>query len=291
MKLWSLTVTYLFFFLSLSAQVTTTPFNKPPEWSKQVIWYQIFVERFYNGDHTNDPRPENINTLPINVIAPPHWAVTSWTHNWYAPDDWANELSGSFNEKIQYRRYGGDLQGVLDKLDYLQQLGITAIFLNPINDAPSLHKYDARNYHHVDVNFGPDPDGDNKLIATENPLDPSTWKWTSADKLFLRLVNEVHKRKMKIIMDYSWNHVGTTFWAWQDILKNQERSVYKDWFEINAFDDPATLQNEFSYRGWAGTTSLVELKKVNITTAKQTGHPYEGDINEGAKKHLFEVSK
>ncbi|MBK9732762.1 MAG: alpha-glucosidase C-terminal domain-containing protein [Chitinophagaceae bacterium] len=291
MKYRTLTVTCLFFFISLSAQVNTTPFNKPPEWSKQVIWYQIFVERFYNGDHTNDPRPENINTLPINVIAPPHWAVTSWTHNWYAPDDWANELSGSFNEKIQYRRYGGDLQGVLDKLDYLQQLGITAIFLNPINDAPSLHKYDARNYHHVDVNFGPDPDGDNKLIATENPLDPSTWKWTSADKLFLRLVNEVHKRKMKIIMDYSWNHVGTTFWAWQDILKNQERSVYKDWFEIKAFDDPATLQNEFSYRGWAGTTSLVELKKVNITTTKQTGHPYEGDINEGAKKHIFEVSK
>ncbi|MEP7127272.1 MAG: alpha-amylase family glycosyl hydrolase [Chitinophagales bacterium] len=291
MKRWTLTVTYLFFFLSLSAQVNPTPFNKPPEWSKQVIWYQIFVERFYNGDYTNDPRPENTNTPPINVIAPPHWTITPWTHNWYAADDWANELSGSFNEKIQYRRYGGDLQGVLDKLDYLQDLGITAIFLNPINDAPSLHKYDARNYHHVDVNFGPDPAGDNKIIASENPLDPSTWIWTSADKLFLRLVNEVHKRKMKIIMDYSWNHVGTTFWAWQDILENQEQSAYKDWFEIKAFDDPATVQNEFAYRGWAGTTSLVELKKVNITTAKQTGHPYEGDINEGAKKHIFDVTK
>ncbi|MEO6166642.1 MAG: alpha-amylase family glycosyl hydrolase [Chitinophagales bacterium] len=278
-------------FLNVNAQQQTTPFNKPPEWSKQVIWYQIFVERFYNGDRTNDPRADNINVPPINVIAPPHWAITPWTHNWYAEDNWAHELKGSFNDKIQYRRYGGDLQGVLDMLDYLQDLGITALFLNPVNDAPSLHKYDATNYHHVDVNFGPDPDGDRKIIAGENPLDPSSWKWTAADKLFLMLVEEVHKRNMKIIMDYSWNHTGTLFWAWQDILKNQEKSPYKNWYEIKSFDDPATAENEFTYRGWAGTTSLVEWKKVNITTPRKDGHPYEGDLDAGVKKHIFDVTK
>lgn len=285
------TIALLLACFPLLAQTQTTSFDRPPEWSKKMIWYQIFVERFNNGDLANDPQSANINTPPIGVIAPPHWAITPWTHNWYAEDDWAKELSGSFNEKVQYRRYGGDLQGVLDKLDYLQDLGITAIFLNPVNDAPSLHKYDARNYHHIDVNFGPDPAGDVKIMAAEDPVDPSTWQWTSADKLFLKLIKEVHKRKMKIIMDYSWNHVGTLFWAWQDVLQKQEKSAYKDWFEINAFDDPSTAQNEFSYKGWAGVPSLVEWKKVNITTPKQTGHPYDGDISEGPKKHIFDVSK
>ena len=66
---------------------------------------------------------------------------------------------------MQSRRYGGDLQGVIDRLDYLQQLGVTALFLNPINDAPSLHKYDARSYAHIDRNFGPDPRGDEALAG------------------------------------------------------------------------------------------------------------------------------
>jgi cyclomaltodextrinase len=77
-----------------------------------------------------------------------------------------------FNDNMYYRRYGGDLQGVLDKLDYLQNLGVTALFMNPLNDAPSAHKYDARHYHHIDVNFGPDPEGDNNLIASRKPRRP-----------------------------------------------------------------------------------------------------------------------
>lgn len=272
---------------SLMAQ-ENTPFTKPPEWSKQAIWYQIFVERFNNGDPTNDPKRENIS-IPTENTVPDNWAVTPWTMEWYGHDTW--EKDKPFQETVQYRRYGGDLQGVINKLDYLQNLGVNALFINPLNDAPSLHKYDARNYHHIDVNFGPDPVGDNKIIAAENPVDPATWQWTSADKLFLQLVQEVHKRGMKIIMDYSWNHTGILFWAWQDILKNQQQSPYKDWYSINSFDDPATTQNEFSYTGWLNIPSLPEWKKVDITTPKVTGFPYEGNINSGAKKHIFDVTK
>lgn len=275
----------------LFAQQSVTPFNEPPEWSKKVIWYQVFLERFYNGDKSNDPKPENINTAPINSIAPKDWAITPWTGDWFKPDPWMKETGMDFNPSLQFRRYGGDLQGLLDKLDYIHDLGATAIFINPLNDAPSLHKYDARNYHHIDVNFGPDPIDDNKIIASENPADPSTWKWTSADKLFLKLVDEIHKRQMKIIMDYSWNHTGTTFWAWLDILKNQDKSPYKDWYDIKSFDDPSTPQNEFSYNGWIGVQSLPEIKKVNITTKRVSGHPYEGDINSGMKQHIFAVTK
>ena len=177
-----------------------------PEWSKNAIWYQIFVERFRNGDTTNDPTPSDLKGSYPGEI-PEGWKITPWSHDWYAHESWLDSVkSKGFYSKIQARRYGGDLQGVLDKLDYLQDLGITAIYFNPLNDSPSLHKYDARNYAHIDHNFGPDPKSDVALMNSETPLDPATWKWTSADKLFLKIVEECHKRGIKVIMDYSWNH-------------------------------------------------------------------------------------
>ena len=274
-----------------SRQIRTNSFSEPPEWSKHVIWYQIFVERFYNGDPANDPKPDNIRTASDFRPVPDDWTITQWTQDWYSQESWAKKLSKKFYETLQLRRYGGDLQGVIDKLDYLEDLGINAIYLNPINDAPSLHKYDARNYHHVDVNFGPDPIGDNNIIVSENPADPSTWKWTSADKLFLKLVEEVHKRGMRIIVDYSWNHTGVGFWAWKDVLKHQEKSEYKDWFEIISFDNPGTEENEFDYKGWLNIKSLPEIKKVNIKGKRVNGRPYEGNINEGAIKHIYDVTR
>lgn len=269
-------------------EITT---EQPPAWAKNVIWYQIFVERFNNGDTSNDPRPENLYAASNFRNVPEDWSITPWTHNWYEQEEWAKKLGSEYYSGLQHRRFGGDLQGVVNKLDYLQDLGITAIYFNPINDAPSLHKYDARNYHHIDVNFGPDPEGDLKIIASEKPNDPSTWKWTSADKLFLKLVKELRSRNIRIILDYSWNHTGVEFWAWKDILKNQEKSEFKDWYNINSFDDPTTEENEFDYEAWIGIKSLPELKKVNITTERIIGHPYEGDINEGAKKHIYDVTK
>ncbi|MCG8474728.1 MAG: glycoside hydrolase family 13 protein, partial [Cytophagales bacterium] len=195
-----------------------------------------------------------------------------------------------FYSYVQMRRYGGDLQGILDKLDYLQDLGITALYINPLNDAPSLHKYDARHYRHIDRNFGPDPKGDEAIIAKENPVDPATWQMTSADKLFIKLIREAHKRNMKVVLDYSWNHTGSTFWAWQDVLKNQKNSPYADWYEIERFDDPATPENEFSYKGWANVHTLPEINKINEVNRKH-GHPYEGNIHNGPKQHIFNVSK
>ena len=81
-------------------------------------------------------------------------------------------------------------------------------------------------YHHIDRHFGPDPIGDTKIIESEDPNDPQTWQWTSADKLFLKLIEEVHKRDMHIIIDGVFNHVGLTFWAFQDVIQNRENSEY-----------------------------------------------------------------
>jgi glycosidase len=281
----------LLLFSSCNNSLRKTIPQGPPEWSKNVIWYQIFVERFNNGDKTNDPTKESISTPTASFPVPDDWAITPWTSDWYSQEPWAKKTGKKLRETLQHRRYGGDLQGILNKLDYLSDLGITAIYLNPINDAPSLHKYDARNYHHVDINFGPDPKGDQKIIASENPADPSTWKWTSADKMFLKLIQELHKRGIKVIVDYSWNHTGVLFWAMQDLMKNQQKSPYKDWYEVVTYDDPKTPQNEFTYKGWLNISSLPEIKKVNVVTERISGHPYEGNVNKGAKQHIFAVTK
>lgn len=263
----------------------------PPAWASEAIWYQIFVERFSNGDPANDPTPATIYSGTDFYKVPSDWSVTPWTQNWYEQESWAKKLGGTLDQTLQLRRYGGDLQGVLNKLDYLADLGINAIYLNPINDAPSLHKYDARNFHHVDVNFGPNPKGDLAIIAKENPADPTTWKWTSADSLFLKVVEEAHKRKIRVILDYSWNHTGVEFWAMRDVMKNQEASAYKDFYNITQFDQPGSKENEFRYEGWLNILSLPEIKKVDVTTQRKIGHPYEGDINPLAKQHIYNVTK
>ncbi|MBW6491836.1 MAG: hypothetical protein K0B15_11655 [Lentimicrobium sp.] len=265
--------------------------SSPPEWSKNVIWYQIFVERFNNGDLSNDPTIQTISTPTASFPVPEDWAITPWTSDWYTQEPWAAKTGLGLRETMQHRRYGGDLQGVLDKLDYLTDLGITAIYFNPLNDAPSLHKYDARHYHHIDVNFGPDPQGDLKIIASEDFSEPSTWKWTSADKLFLKLVEELHARNIRVIVDFSWNHTGVLFPAWRDLIKNQQNSEYKNWYEVISWDDLETPENEFSYKGWLNIMSLPELRKINVIGERKHGFPFEGNIDEGAKEHIYEVTK
>ena len=279
-----------FAWLSLGqARPLTAPFDEPPGWAREAIWFQIFVEPFRNGDPSNDPKPAFMQgAYPGYVSA--NWKVTPWNQDWYEQEDWAKAEAGHFHKLAAARRFGGDLQGVLDKLDYLQGLGITAIYFNPLNDSPSLHKYDARNYRHIDRTFGPDPVGDSAIINAEDPVDPETWRWTAADRLFLKIIREVHRRNIRLIMDYSWNHTGITFWAWEDLKKNQSKSRFRDWYDITSFDDPATPEDEFSYEGWLGVKTLPELKKVNAV-GKRKGYAFEGDLQPEVKAHVFNVTR
>src|SRR5262249_21100772 len=152
--------------------------------------YQIFPERFRNGDSSNDPP----STVP-------------WQHDWFKPykpkradKSRAAETGyvekGKFYDFIYGRRYGGDLQGIRQKLPYLRDLGITAIYLNPIFQAESLHKYDASDYRHVDDAFGIK---DSRLKLAGETEDPATWKWSDTDKLFLDFVKEAHAMGFKVI--------------------------------------------------------------------------------------------
>ncbi|MBC8215049.1 MAG: glycoside hydrolase family 13 protein [Candidatus Marinimicrobia bacterium] len=218
--------------------------NVLPDWATDAVWYQIFPERFNNGDHANDPTlASTVGTWPWQHSET--WNVSPWTSDWYTFQQWEVENGKDFRYQFQLRRYGGDLQGIIEKLDYLQELGVNAIYLNPVFDSPSSHKYGAATYHHIDRHFGPDPEGDTNIIQSESPNDPSTWKWTSADKLFLQLVEEVHRREMHIIIDGVFNHAGLTFWAFQDVIENREKSSYYHWYSIdgNGMEDHSHLND------------------------------------------------
>lgn len=261
-----------------------------PEWAKDAIWYQIFPDRFYNGDVNNDPTKESMwGVWPWEIQE--HWKISPWTSDWYKLQPWEIANGNEYRYQFQIRRYGGDIQGIIEKLDYLQDLGINAIYLNPVFDSPSSHKYGAAMYHHIDRHFGPDPAGDAIIISKEDPSNPSTWQWTAADKLFLDLINEVHAREMRIIIDGVFNHVGLTFWAFQDVIDNREESVYFDWFNIegSGLSDSSHL-NEF-----------VELPppfvKEGMKPFKYTGYVEDlpafrqdefGPV-EPARNHIFEI--
>lgn len=226
-----------------------------PTWARDAVWYQIFPERFRNGDPGNDP-----TAAEVGIPADRGWQVSSWTSSWYAQTPWELKHSGRFYENVFDRRYGGDLQGVIDKLDYLRDLGVTALYFNPVFEAFSLHKYDASSYHHIDNNFGPDRDGDRAVIPKETDA-PSTWTWTAADRTFLTLIREAHARNIRVVIDGVFNHSGTRFWAFEDVVKKQEQSAYRDWFDVRRWDDPKTTANEFDYKGWWDHKTLPEFRE------------------------------
>jgi len=235
-----------------SEQSTEQTGSQVPEWAQNVVWYQIFPERFRNADPNNDPVKERVH-------GPDDWEITRWTSDWYEQTAWEKNL-GQTGRTVTRRRYGGDLQGVIDKLDYLKELGITGIWFNPVFDAMSMHKYDGSTFHHIDRFFGPDPEGDVAIMESEDPWDPSTWQWTSADLLFLELLEEAAKRDIRIIIDGVWNHAGRDFWAFRDVLEHKEESKFAHWFKINEFSD--AHPDGFDYEGWWGFRALPEFREI-----------------------------
>lgn len=248
-----------------------------PAWAAEAVFYQIFPTRFRNGDPKNDPTRAELETP---IMAPNDWQISSWTADWYARADWEKEMGPDFYDSVFDRRYGGDLQGVLEKLDYLKELGVNCLYFNPLFYSRSLHKYDGNSYHHIDPNFGPDPQGDFALMAKET-ADPKTWRWTAADKLFLKVVKEAHARGLRVIIDGVFNHTGRDFFAFKDLRKNQAASAYKDWYVVSSFDDPKTKRNEFVYKGWWGHATLP------VFAASADGK----DMAAGPKDYILQATK
>lgn len=272
---------YVLLIAGVSISCTPQPTEVPrtgavPDWAADAVFYQIFPERFRNGDPSNDPTRASIE---FAERAPGAWTVSSWTADWYSRADWETEMGDGFYDSVFHRRYGGDLKGVMDQLDYLADLGINAIYFNPVFYARSLHKYDGSSFHHIDPYFGPDPEGDLALIAQETS-DPSTWKWTAADQLFLQLLAEAHQRNIRVVIDGVWNHTGRTFFAFDDLRKRQQDSPYKDWYIVTQFDDAATAEDEFDYEGWWGYKALPVFADT----------PDGTDLHPGPKAYIMDAT-
>lgn len=241
-----------------------------PDWAKDAVWYQIFPERFRNGAPQSDPRPEDFGAKIAD------WRICPWGLEWYGRDEWEKPYADNFWATVFNRRFGGDLVGVRAQLPYLQQLGINAIYLNPIFWAPSLHKYDATAYHHVDPTFGPDREGDLRALAAAHETeDPATWIWTAADRYFLDLVADVHARGMRIILDGVFNHSGTLCFAFQDLKKNGRASKYADWYRVTKWNEDGS----FDHAGWGGHGALPEFGRDAHT------------LNPGIKQYIFDSTR
>ncbi len=238
-----------------------TPGLSVPDWAKGAVMYQIFTDRFCNGDPSNDVRSDE-----YIYIGRPVRRIADWEQNPATMD------VGCF--------YGGDLQGVWDKLDYLQRLGVEVIYLNPIFVSPSNHKYDCQDYEHVDPHFGRVV-RDGGCVMSQGSVDnteASCYITRSAgrenleasDAMFAKLTAEIHRRGMRIILDGVFNHCGS-FNKWLDAEEIYEKSgdyeagayvaedsPYHSFFRFSDNSSGAWPYNH-TYEGWWGHDTLPKL--------------------------------
>jgi len=230
------------------------PDFKTPDWAKGAIMYQIFVDRFCRGDGSNDVLDDEYIYLGVPCIRTTNWSQYP-----------SNFDVGYF--------YGGDLQGVMDKLDYLKSLGVEAIYFNPIFVSPSNHKYDAQDYEHIDPHYAKivndggelvDPEAEDNLKATKYIIRTTDKENLEAsDRFFANFVEIAHQKGIKIILDGVFNHCGS-FHKWLD-----KESIYKNakGYPKGAFhgvDSPYRSYFRFyedtdSYDGWWGHSTLPKL--------------------------------
>ena len=235
------------------------PGFKTPDWAKGAVMYQIFVDRFCNGDPSND------------VLTGEYYYIDGSCNR---VEDW-----GKLPDNLDVNNfYGGDLQGVMDKLDYLQDLGVEVIYLNPVFVSPSNHKYDIQDYDYIDPHYGKIVEDQGDLLYPGDRDNSHASRYINrvtnkknleaSNAFFVELVEEIHKRGMKIILDGVFNHCGS-FNKWLDrerIYEKQEGyekgayvsadSPYHTFFKFhNEHDWP---YNEF-YDGWWGHDTLPKL--------------------------------
>lgn len=230
-----------------------------PAWAKGAVMYQIFVDRFYNGDSSND-----VVDREYSYIGEPVTRVKDW-----------NKMPASMGVR---EFYGGDLKGVWEKLDYLQDLGVEVLYLNPIFVSPSNHKYDTQDYDYVDPHYGvitkdggevlPEGDLDNSHAERYIQRVVNKENLEASNAFFASFVEEVHKRGMKVILDGVFNHCGS-FNKWLDREKIYDRdasyekgafltedSPYHDFFH---FYPDGSWPDNTHYDSWWGNDTLPKL--------------------------------
>ena len=228
-----------------------TPGFSTPDWAKGAIFYQIYVDRFANGDTSNDV----LNREYIYINQPSKKI-----------DDWYR-----YPEEMDVRNfYGGDLQGVLDHLDYLKGLGVDVIYLNPIFVSPSNHKYDIQDYDYIDPHYGKIvvdegntlPDWENNNMNASKYISRVTDKRNleASNEFFIHFVEEVHKKGMRVILDGVFNHCGS-FNKWMDAERIYENQYG---YEKGAFTDARKPKAGRMEVATGGTLFLDEIGNLSL---------------------------
>ena len=216
-----------------------TPGFSTPDWAKGAVMYQIFVDRFYNGDRTND-----VETGEYAYIGEHSVRVEDWSK--YPAFMGVREF------------YGGDLKGVLEKIDYLQELGVEAVYFNPLFVSPSNHKYDIQDYDFIDPHYGVIVE-DGGEVLTDGCLDNSqATKYQirttnrknleASNAFFAELVQEFHRRGIKVIIDGVFNHCGS-FNKWLDAEEVYKQSGDYEPGAYESKDSPYPAFSIFMTRG------------------------------------------
>jgi glycosidase len=265
-------------------EASVEPLFETPDWAKGAVWYQIFPERFRNGNPLNDPHGPSVYQMPWTA----DWYSISkeeeaaWRERYKVPADapWPARKGGNLFNVVWDRRYGGDLQGVAEKLDYLKALGIDAIYFNPIFEAESMHKYDATDFRHIDDNLA-QPKEAGKVPEVYSfkgePADEATWEWTPADRYFAeQFLPQAKKSGIRVVLDGVFNHTGRPFFAFKDIEEKGDKSAYKDWFYVT-FDEKGKLKDWVS---WFNTGALPKFRQTD-----------NGDLVEPVKRHIFGITR
>ena len=208
--------------------------NNFPQWAAEAVWYQIFPDRFCRNNTDNPITAQDIyGTAPWDIKPDKPWQLHPWTADWYERQPYERANKRPMHSNFLRRRFGGDIKGIISKLDYLADLGINALYFTPLQYSPSLHKYDGTNFLHIDPFFGSEPRKDIQTIDNEDFDDFDNATWTTADREALTLIKEAHKRGMKVIFDGVFNHIGYNSKPFQDVLQNRKNSRYADWFHID----------------------------------------------------------
>ncbi len=215
---------------------TILPDFSTPSWAKGAVMYQIYVDRFYNGDKSNDVVTNEYEYLGLKS-----------KHI----EDWDTPLENM--DVCNF--YGGDLQGVIDKMDYLSDLGIDAIYFNPIFVSPSNHKYDIQDYEHIDPHYGvivtktgnplsnEDKDNKNATLYMARTTDPKNLE--ASDQLLAKLIGIAHSKGIKVILDGVFNHCGA-FNKWLD----REGFYEKNGYPVGAYaSENSPYHNFFNWTG------------------------------------------
>lgn len=229
-----------------------------PEWSRSAVIYQIYVDRFYNGDPKND------------VMTNEYFYIGGYSEH---VDDWSK-----YPAQMGVREfYGGDLKGVMDKLPYLKELGIEAIYFNPLFVSPSNHRYDIQDYDNIDPHIGVIVKDDGELLKEGNTDNKAATRYIervsdrvnleASNAMFAELVAKCHENGIKVIIDGVFNHCGS-FNKWMDrecIYEDQpgyekgayvaQDSPYHTFFKFLGDDWPYNT----AYDGWWGHDTLPKL--------------------------------